>query len=192
MICRAIDPGAISVPSATGASAPKPHDAVVFDCTANCFQQMIRSRKETTTMAYDVDQLLKMSQSQLDELFTGSAAGDIPNGEAAGTAIIAPGTTYTKEIATFIEHFAWKGKVFDREKGVLKNRLLAIGFHAIIAKVYKTPSWLDGKECIVLDYSDTSVVAHWIRDEIRQIGPGLYLGKVYWEKKRLIDFALQF
>jgi len=28
--------------------------------------------------------------------------------------------------------------------------------------------------------------------EIRQIEPGLYLGKVYWEKKRLIDFALKF
>ena len=27
---------------------------------------------------------------------------------------------------------------------------------------------------------------------IRQIGPGFYLGKVYWGKKRLIDFCLQF
>ena len=143
-------------------------------------------------MAYDVDQLLKMSQGQLDELFTSTPAGAIPAGEAEGTAIIAPGTTYTKEIATFINHFVWKGKVFDPEKGVLKNRLSALGFHAIIAKVSKAPSWLDGKECIVLDYSDTSLLAHWIRDEIRQIGPKLYLGKVYWEKKRLIDFALQF
>jgi hypothetical protein len=66
------------------------------------------------------------------------------------------------------------------------------GFNAILAKVYKGPSWLDGKECIVLDYSETSAVAHWIRDEIRLIGPGFYLGVVYWEKKRLIDFALQF
>ena len=35
-------------------------------------------------------------------------------------------------------------------------------------------------------------MAHWIRDEIRQLQPGLYLGKVYWAKKRLIDFALEF
>ncbi len=139
-----------------------------------------------------MDQLFGMSQAQLDELFTKTPAGEIPEGEAEGKAIIAPGTTYTKDIATLIEHFVWKGKVFDREKGVLKNRLSALGFHAIIAKVYKGPSWLDGKECIVLDYSDTSLVAHWIRDEIRQIGPTLYLGKVYWDKKRLIDFALQF
>jgi hypothetical protein len=35
-------------------------------------------------------------------------------------------------------------------------------------------------------------VAQWIRDEIRLIGPGLYLGKVYWGKERLIDFCLKF
>jgi hypothetical protein len=82
--------------------------------------------------------------------------------------------------------------VFDAKKGVLKNKILPLGFNAIIARVYKDQSWLDGKECIVLDYSDTSIVAQWIRDEIRQIEPKLYLGKVYWEKKRLIDFALKF
>lgn len=143
-------------------------------------------------MAYDVDQLLKMSQAQLDDLFTSTPAGAIPDGEAEGTAIIAPGTEYSKDIASVINHFIWKGKVFDAKNGVLKNRLTALGFHAIIAKVAKAPSWLDGKECIVLDYSATSMVAHRVRDEIRQIGPGLYLGKVYWGKKRTIDFALQF
>jgi hypothetical protein len=143
-------------------------------------------------MPYDVPQLLKMSQAQLDELFTSSAPGDIPDGQAEGTAIVAPGTTYTQEIASFINHFAWQGKVFDAKNGVLKNRILPFGLNAIIAKVYKAPSWLDNKECIVLDYSETSFVAHWIRDEIRQIGPGFYLGKVYWDKKRLIDFALKF
>src|SRR6266851_8210766 len=143
-------------------------------------------------MAYDVPQLLKMSQAQLDELFTKSAPGDIPDGQADGTAIIAPGTTYSEEIAQLINHFAWQGKVFDSKKGVLKNRILPFGLNAIIAKVYKAPSWLDGKECIVLDYSETSLLAHWIRDEIRLIAPCLYLGKVYWDKKRLIDFAIEF
>ena len=143
-------------------------------------------------MAYDVPQLFTMSQAELDELFTKSEPGEIPNGQADGTAIVAPGTPYTLDIASFINHFVWQGKVFDAQKGVLKNRILAFGLNAIIARVYKAPSWLDGKECIVLDYSETSLVAHWIRDEIRQIGPGLYLGKVYWDKKRLIDFALKF
>ncbi len=143
-------------------------------------------------MAYDVPRLLTMSQAQLDELFANSPCGEIPDGEAKGTAIVAPGTTYTADIAEAINHFAWQGKVFDARRGVLTNKILLLGLNAIIAKVYKAPSWMDGKECIVLDYSETSLVANWVRDEIRLIGPGRYLGLVYWKKKRLIDFALQF
>ena len=82
--------------------------------------------------------------------------------------------------------------MFDSEKGVLRNKILPFGLNAVIAKVYKGDSWLDGKECIVLDYSDTSLLAQWIRDEIREIQPDMYLGKVYWGKQRLIDFALEF
>ncbi|TMH30146.1 MAG: hypothetical protein E6H66_18800 [Betaproteobacteria bacterium] len=143
-------------------------------------------------MPYDVPQLLNMPQVQLDELFTDSPAGDIPNGEAKGTAIIAPGTTYSADIAELINHFGWQGKVFDAKSGTLKNRILAFGLQAIIAKVYKGTSWMDAKECIVLDYSETSLIAHRIRDEIRLIAPQRYLGVVYWDKKRLINFALQF
>jgi hypothetical protein len=143
-------------------------------------------------MAYDVSQLLKMSQAELDTLFTNSTPGDIPNGEARGTAIVAPGTTYSMDIASMVNTFAWQGKTFDAKNGVLRNRITALGLNAIIAKVYQSPSWLDNKPCIVLDYSETSLVARWIRDEIRLIGPKLYLGKVYWDKKRLIDFALEF
>ena len=143
-------------------------------------------------MAYEVSQLLKMTQKDLDDLFTNSPTGEIPNGEAKGTAIIAPGTAISDEIANFISHFGWQGKVFDGPKAVLRNKITPFGLNAIIAKVYKGTSWLDNKECIVLDYSETSLLAHWIRDEIRTIGPGQYLGKVYWGKKRLIDVALQF
>ena len=143
-------------------------------------------------MSLDVAQLLTMSQAQLDELFTKSSAGPIPDGPAKGTAIIAPGTVYSKEIAELINLFAWQGKTFDAKRSVLTNKISILGFNAIIAEIYKAESWLDKKECIVLDYSKTSTVAHWIRDEIRQIGPNFYLGKVYWEQKRLIDFCLEF
>lgn len=144
-------------------------------------------------MAYDVPQLLRMTQTELDALFTASEPGPIPNGQADGTAIIAPGTTFSPEIASFINTFAWQGKVFDASTGTLRNRIGPFGLNAIVARVYKAASWFDGKECIVLDYSETSLVAHWIRDEIRLIQPpGLYLGKVYWDRARLIDFALQF
>jgi hypothetical protein len=143
-------------------------------------------------MSYDVKTLLGMSQAQLDDLFRASPPGDIPQGEADGTAIIAPGTEVSDLIAKFVHIFAWKGKVFDPATGTLRNIILPDSEKAIIAQVYKQASWLDGGECIVLDYSKTSLVAHWVRDEIRLVAPGTYLGLVFWERDRLINFALQF
>jgi hypothetical protein len=143
-------------------------------------------------MALDASQLLKMSQSELDALFSAHEAGPLPDGEAKGTAIIAPGTPFSAATAEVINIFAWKGKVFDAKAGYLRNEILPFGLKAIVARVYKAASWLDGKECIVLDYSETSLVAQHIRDEIRLVDADFYLGKVYWDSKRLIDFALDF
>jgi len=143
-------------------------------------------------MAYTTAQLLEMSNAKLDELFSKSPAGEIPDGRAKGTAIIAPGTKFSSEIAELINVFGWQGKTFDAARGVLRNRILPIGLNAIVATVYKGPSWLDEKECIVLDYSETSLLARWIRDEIRLIDPGFYLGRVYWDKTPLIHFSLEF
>jgi hypothetical protein len=139
-----------------------------------------------------VSEWLKMDQAELDAVFSAHEAGPIPDGEAKGTAIIAPGTSVSDEIAKLVNIFAWQGKVFDAERGFLRNAILPFGLKAIVAKVFKEPSWLDGKECIVLDYSDTSILASHVRDEIRMVEPGVYLGKVYWGKNRLIDFALEF
>jgi len=143
-------------------------------------------------MAYNVAKLLTMTESELGDLFSSVEAGPIPDGEGEGTAIIAPDTPFTPEIAQFINIFAWQGKVFNAQKMVLLNRITVFGLHAILARISREPSWIDGKECIVLDYSETSFVAHWIRDEIRLISPGLYLGRVFWKQAHLIYFTLQF
>ena len=133
-----------------------------------------------------------MSQQELDGLFGKSPAGEIPNGEGDGTAILAPGTVFSHEIAAVINIFAWQGKTFDAAHGILTNRILPFGINAIVAEVYKSTSWFDQKECIVLDYSKTSLLAKHIRDEIRQVDTGCYLGLVYWDDKKTIHFALQF
>jgi hypothetical protein len=143
-------------------------------------------------MTESTPNLLAMTKDQLDDLFKESPAGEIPSGQAEGTAIIASGSSYAGSIAKIVHVLVWQGKVFDAEQGCLKNRITPFGVKAIVAKVYKGESWLDNKECVVLDYSKTSLVARWIRDEIRLIGPGLYLGRVYWGKKPLIHFSLKF
>ncbi len=143
-------------------------------------------------MAVDAAQLLTMSAQQLDELFSASQSGPIPDGPAKGTAIIAPGTAYSADIAQIVNVFAWQGKTFDAAHGTLTNRISLVGINAIVADVYKAASWFDQAECIVLDYSKTSLLAHYVRDEIRLVAPGVYLGLVYWAKTRLIHFALEF
>jgi hypothetical protein len=143
-------------------------------------------------MAWDVPTLLTQSQTQLDDLFGKAESGAIPDGPAKGTAIIAPGTVFSPELAEMVSLFVWQGKTFDGAHGVLRNRILPFGLNAIVAEVYKGSSLFDGKECIVLDYSKTSLVAKWIRDEIRLIGPKVYLGRVYWDNRPCLHFALQF
>ena len=67
-------------------------------------------------MAVTVPEMLKMSQAQLDDLFTQSPVGEIPSGEAKGTAIVAPGTTYTQDIAEFHKPFCVAGKSFRSQQ----------------------------------------------------------------------------
>ncbi|MGC1299040.1 MAG: hypothetical protein WA869_28785, partial [Alloacidobacterium sp.] len=74
-------------------------------------------------MPYTGPQLLSMSGKDLDDLFSSSPSGDIPNGEAQGTAIIAPGTTFSSAIASLINIFGWQGKTFDAAHGTLRTRI---------------------------------------------------------------------
>lgn len=137
---------------------------------------------------------LQLSREELDEIYRKAKAGEIPRGDTQGTAIVA-GSLFSKSIAAFARMFAWQGKVFDifasdGESGILVNKITPFSLTFIVAKVYRDASWMDGKETIVIDYSKTSFFAKVIRDEIREVEPGVYLGKVWWGKKRILDFAL--
>jgi hypothetical protein len=141
-----------------------------------------------------VNSWLSKSVEELDEIYSNAEPGDIPNGDTHGTAILA-GSIFSKLVAFLVGLYAWQGKVFDLfcprgDAGVLVNKITSFSLTFIVAKVYRDKSWLDGKDTIVIDYSTTSFFAKLIRDEIREIEPGVYLGKVWWRKKRILDFAL--
>jgi hypothetical protein len=133
-----------------------------------------------------------MSRAQLDWLYRDSPAGDIPDGVGDGVAILAPGTPLARFAARIVRLFLWQGKVFDAAHGELRNRITVFRIPAVRARVYKGASLLDGKESIILDYSRTSLLARWVRDEIREVSPGLYLGLAYVFHFRVISFALFF
>jgi hypothetical protein len=132
-----------------------------------------------------------MSQRELDDLFMGSPAGPTPSGVGDGRAIVAPGTPVEVGLQPLL-HLAWRGKVFYPEREALLNRVGPFGMLLARARVYRDASWLDGQEAIVLDYSVSSFPFRPIRDEIREVASGLYLGVVYWVGTKTINFALRF
>lgn len=141
-----------------------------------------------------VNQWLSKSREELDEIYRQATPGQIPSGDTQGTAILA-GSFFAKWVALLASLYAWQGKVFDLfcpggQAGMLVNKVTPFSLTFIVAKVYRDSSWLDGKDTIVIDYSKTSFFAKAIRDEIREVEPGVYLGKVWWGKKRILDFAL--
>lgn len=137
---------------------------------------------------------LGKSREELDAVYRNAQPGTIPGGDTQGTAILA-GSSLSKLVAVLARLFAWQGKVFDLfasdgQAGILVNKISPFGLKLIVAKVYLGQSWMDGKDTIVIDYSKTSLLAKAIRDEIREVEVGVYLGKVWWGKKRILDFAL--
>jgi len=145
-------------------------------------------------MHNSVKSWLKKSREELDEIYRNASPGEIPSGDTRGTAILT-GSLFSRTVAAFARLFAWQGKVFDLfcpdgDAGILVNKITPFSLTFIVAKVYRGSSWLDGRETIIIDYSSTSFFAKVIRDEIREIEPGVYLGKVWWGKTRILDFAL--
>jgi hypothetical protein len=133
-----------------------------------------------------------MSPRELDELFASSPAGPIPSGRGAGVAVAAPGSRVAAPLAR-LSGLVWRGKVFNPIQHQLLNLLTPLEFRAIAAAVREEASVLDGRPCIVLDYSKSSLVARWIRDEIRQVGPNDYLGVVLVRGRRMpLRFWLSF
>jgi len=156
------------------------------------------SRKDSNTQESElttVEKWLTMSRDELDEIYTNAQPGRMPQGDTRGTVILAGGIL-PRVFSHLARLIAWQGKVVDLyapmfNSGVLVNKVSPIGLNLIVAKIYRGESWMDGKATIIIDYSATSLFARQIRDEIREVEPGLYLGKVWWGKQRVIDFALE-
>ncbi|MDC8802387.1 hypothetical protein PRZ61_02825 [Halomonas pacifica] len=146
-------------------------------------------------MSATVQAWLGLSRERLDDLYRQADPGPMPRGETRGTPIVT-GSPFARAYARFARLFAWQGKVFDMfaedgSAGVLVNKVTPFGLSFVVAKVYRGESWMDGKATIVIDYSSTSFLFRAVRDEIREVAPGIYLGKVWLGRRRILDFALE-
>ena len=144
------------------------------------------------------ERLLEFTSVELDARFQNSPPGPIPRGRGRGTVVAFPGTALAKPLARVFGLLAWHGKIFRPQTEDLKNLVSPFAIPAVRASVYTADSWLDGRPCVVLDYSKTSWVAGWIRDEIREVAPGVYLGivwgvgRLFGGRRLVLRFALTF
>jgi hypothetical protein len=143
-------------------------------------------------LAVDASHLIKASRAELDRLYQANPGGETPEGGGSGTFLLGATPQLNGAAAWYLRLVLWQGKVFDRERGELYNLITPFGIPALVAKVYPGPSWSDGKPCLVLDYSATSLAARWVRDEIRLVAPGLFLGVGYLGRVKIAHFALKF
>jgi hypothetical protein len=118
----------------------------------------------------------RMSWVDLECIYRQAEPGRTPNGFARGRVVYCPDALLAG-VKSGAARVLWQGKHFDAAEGTLVNQWF--GFRAIHATVCHGTSWLDGKPAIVLDYSATSRVWSDVRDEMREVSPGVYLGAMY-------------
>jgi hypothetical protein len=203
-----------------------------------------------------------LTQEEFDQLYGRLTAGPIPNGQHAGDLLFARGDEVAGQTdpRTRLEQLLgglegrvagiginlleelgrdlWKGKVFDRDKRILRNmiddkpviRLITQNPETVVeatvpadtplgrrfrrntvwllfpAKLYCGQSLVDGRrESIIVDYNYSDDLKEYyrpspdslagrgglrVRDEIRMIRPGFYLGRAYTNRMFLLNFML--
>jgi hypothetical protein len=110
-----------------------------------------------------------------EALFRDGSVGCGPLGPTRGTVLYADGRHPRMKVRR--QGLLWKGKTFHGD-GTITNRWLG-GVQMVSAAAGVGPSWLDGRPCLVIQYAPDAAVFGNVRDELRLIGPGEWLGRSY-------------
>lgn len=137
---------------------------------------------------YVPEQLLRMEEEQLLQLYKCGIPNPVPCGYTPGTVIYRPGSCLTVASSKMFRFTAWQGKFINC--GTMTNR--QFGVPAIKAAISNGESWIDGKPTLVFDYENTSVICARYRDEVREICPGIYLGCMHKRTKTGPEISVWF
>ncbi len=191
------------------------------------------------------DNLAKLSQEQVDQIYARLSSGPIPDGPYEGGLFFADGGGLRRISQVLgglkgslvnvkldelerVGQALWKGKVFFKSDKILRNMIRDRDYLKLIidgdpdtlptqningkktwllfpAKVYCGQSLLDGRrESIVIDYAFSDELPGYrekpdflagrrglkVRDEIRMVRPGFYLGRAYIDRMFALNFTL--
>ena len=123
-----------------------------------------------------LDSLARLSPAELDALFTGADLGSPPVGLARGRLLCLVDGRRPR-VRAALANAVWKGKDLA-DDGAYINRWVG-GVRALSSQAAVGPSWHDGRPAHVLEYPPGTPLFEPLRDEFREIEPGLYLGVMY-------------
>lgn len=124
--------------------------------------------------------LVRLNDFALKDIYAkGTADNGLPEGDYDGTLVFMAGTPLAPLFAVLLS-FIWSGKICDSAADKLINKWGPFGtIQAIPATICVAPSWSSsGGNCVEVNYS-TRGPFRFVRDEIRNVAPGLYLGLMY-------------
>jgi len=130
---------------------------------------------QETIVIRSAEDLALCTPETLNAVFASGYVSAVPAGPLRGLPLVNPGTA-SAGAASRGGRVVWSGKRIDAESLVAVNRFF--GLPMIRANVRIEPSLRDGAPAIVLDYSGSSWLYRNVRDEIREVRPGLFLGYV--------------
>lgn len=122
-----------------------------------------------------IKDLRGLCPEQLEQLFACAEAGCLPVGRYTGKVLVITDAR-CPYLRARLASSAWRGKIFDCDASFVNQWL---GFRAIRSCAEHGTSWCDGRPCIVMEYQPGTPIFGNVRDEIREIAPGLYLGRFY-------------
>src|SRR5439155_18357833 len=96
-----------------------------------------------------LDQLKRMSDAELADLFTRSEVGRPPVGNARGKVVRLTDARLPR-VRAGMQNVVWKGKTLG-DDGAFVNRW-ALGVRAVASQYTIGPSWIDGRPAVVMEY----------------------------------------
>ena len=135
----------------------------------------LRADESNTVVIQTMHDLARCQPGQLEALFAHGSISGIPTGRLNGLPLVNPGSA-SSETASRGGRLVWSGKVISADGSRARN--FFFGLPSVPAKASIQPSLRDGRPALVLDYTETSLVYRYVRDEIREVSPGVYLGYV--------------
>ena len=121
-----------------------------------------------------IEELRSLDTKALDQLFRQHPAKELPKGRIWGEGLTANSTTRT---AWFVNTLIWKGKSFYPEEKRIANIMTPLGIEMLEGELRLEDGNIDGLQSIIVDYGKPFGREKSAGDEIREVAPGLYLGR---------------